>query len=102
MSKEIIIGVDSIRYKDKESGVMVDAISLHTVKRNMSTVGVATEQIWIDNVKRAPAYEMFLGYCSGDTKKLINVQIDVSRGNRGFIENIEILGLKESAALFDL
>jgi hypothetical protein len=102
MSKEIVIGVDSVRYKDKESGVMVDALNLHTVKKNLKTVGVCTATIWIDNVKQPQAYEMFVNYCKGDVSRLLNLQIDVSRGNRGFLEDLEIIGVKESAALFDL
>lgn len=102
MSKEIIIGVDNVRYKDKASGNMVDALKLYTVNRNLSTVGICSSTIWIDCNRLPQAYEMFVHYCNGDISKLINVQIDVSRSNRGFLENIEILGLKESAALFDL
>lgn len=102
MSKEIIIGVDNVRYKDKESGAMVDALNLHTVKKNLKTVGVCTTTIWVDTVKQPQAYEMFVNYCKGDVSRLLNLQIDVSRGNRGFLEDLEIIGIKESAALFDL
>lgn len=102
MSREIIVGVDNVRYKDKESGTMIDALNLHTVKKNLKTVGVCTETIWIDSVKIPQAYDMFVNYCKGDVSRLLNLQIDVSRGNRGFLENLEIIGTKESAALFDL
>lgn len=91
MSKEIIIGVDSIRYKDKESGNMIDAINLHTVSRNLQTVGFATNTIWIGADRQASAYEMFMDYCKCDTRNLLNLYVDVSRGNRGYLENIEII-----------
>ena len=91
MSKEIIIGVDSVRYKDKESGAMIDAVNLHTVSKNLKTIGYATNTIWIDAGRLAQAYEMFMNYCECDNRKLCGLLIDVSRGNRGYLENIEII-----------
>lgn len=101
MSKEIIIGVDSVRYKDKESGNMIDAINLHTVGRNLKTVGFATNTIWIDASRLAPAYEMFMEFCECDTRKLLNLLIDVSRGNRGYLENIEIVKPVQDSVLIE-
>lgn len=101
MSKEIIIGVDSVRYKDKESGNMIDAINLHTVSRNLKTVGFATNTIWIDAARLYSAYEMFMDYCQCDTRQLLNLLIDVSRGNRGYLENIEIVRVCPDSVLIE-
>ena len=101
MSKQLVIGVEAVTYKNKSNGEEVNALNIHTVKHTLTSVGMVTDAIWIDSQRMSEAYEAFLSYCNGDLHGLLNLVLDVSRGNRGFVEDIDFIGVKDSAALFD-
>ena len=101
MSKQLVVGVESGQYTDKQTGEVVSFYNLHTVKHSMKGVGVLTDALWIDSSRSAAFYASLAKTCSGRPDALLCQLLDVSRDNRGYVEEIEILGCHEDAALFD-
>lgn len=101
MSKQLVVGVEHGSYTDKKTGEVVDFFNVHTVKHSMKAVGVITDAIWVDTGRSVEMYGAFAKACEGKPEKLLNMVIDVSRDNRGYVEDMELCGVKEAAALFD-
>lgn len=101
MSKQLIVGVEAGNYTEKKTGEVVQFMNLHTVKHSMKGVGVLCDAIWVDCARNPGLYASLANLSKGKPDNLLCVLLDISRDNRGYVEEVEIMGKRESAALFD-
>lgn len=100
MSKNLIVGVDLVNYKNND-GVQVPALNIHTVKHTIRTSGVAVESIWIGSDRMPELYEAFMSLCKGTPSDLIGQLLDVSRGTKGYLEDMDFIKKIPEGAKFD-
>lgn len=100
MSKTIILGAETGRYKDKETGDMIPFVVLHLAKKNMRCCGICTEQLraYEDN----PAYDAILNAVNGDLTQHVNRYVTIDRGTKGYIENIEFGDKVDDAVVIEV
>lgn len=101
MAKQIIIGVESGTYKNKQTGELDDYVVLHTVKKNMRCAGIATEELWFGKEYRN-GYDTVHGECNGDFTQLVNRYVSIERGSRGFIEDMEFGDKADDAVMIEV
>lgn len=100
MAKNIIIGVENGKYKDKQSGQEVPFIILHIVKRNLRCCGFCTEQLRLYDGN--PAYDAVLNSVKGELTQLVNRYISIERGGKGYIENLDFGDKVDDAVMIEV
>lgn len=101
MAKQIIIGVETGTYKDKETGEQGTQVTLYTAKRNMRCAGYAMEKLWFGSTKNN-GYDRVASFCNGDFTDLVNRYVEISRGERGYLEDISFLEKCDDAVLIEV
>lgn len=101
MAKQIIIGVENGKYKNKQTNEQDDYVVLYVAKRNMRCCGIAAEQLWFGK-EYQNGYDTVIGACNGDLTQLVNRYINIERGSRGFIEDMEFGEKADDAVLIEV
>ncbi len=93
VAKVLIIGVNARVYKDKNTGVMHNMITLCCVKNNVNFEGKAIEDVVACDT--SPLYKSILSGVDGHLYALVNRYAIIDRDNRGYVENYELLEKSE-------
>lgn len=100
MSKVYVIGVSESKGVSKKTGKPYHAVNFQCVKRSASCHGRAVEDLYV-NAETFPVEELMDEAGAKSLTDFIGCFLDVSRDNKGWLEDIQFLAKDPSAVTID-